>query len=153
MLTEKFANISAMTEKKIDLKPLASAIDQLQEAIEVWIAQPNESILKRHLRSAVIQSFEFTYELSTKMLRRTLINNATSASLITDLTFNDLLRKGADAGFLDSVNTWRIWRDMRNATSHTYDENKAAEVASQCAGFLTSAKSLLAALQAEQMRQ
>ena len=42
----------------------------------LWHAQPPGSVLKPHLRSAVIQSFEFSYELSLRSLRRVALAGA-----------------------------------------------------------------------------
>ena len=92
--------------------------------------------LKPHLRSAVIQSFEFTYELSIRMLRRVLIERAESADRVTDLSFNELMRNAADAGLLEDPLTWRQWREMRNATRHAYDETRGNEVATGAIGFV-----------------
>ena len=43
---------------------------------------------------------------------------------------------------------WREWREMRNATSHAYDEVKAQAVAARAAAFAADAKVLLGALEA-----
>ena len=96
-----------MTAKPIDLSSLVKALAQLQDALRFWHEQPQGSALKLHLRSAVIQSFEFTYELSLRMLRRVLIERSEVADLVVDLSFNDLLRKGADAGFVAAPEVWR----------------------------------------------
>ena len=101
----------------------------LTEALAFWAAQPDGAPLKPHLRSAVIQSFEFTYELSVRLLRRVLIERSESADRVADLSFNDLLRAAADAGLLADAPRWREWREMRNATSHAYDEARAQAVA------------------------
>ena len=50
-----------MPFKPIDLSPLVNALAQLQEALYFWHEQADDSRIKVHLRSAVIQSFEFTY--------------------------------------------------------------------------------------------
>jgi len=136
-----------MTAKPIDLSSLVKALAQLQEALRFWHDQPQASALKPHLRSAVIQSFEFTYELSVRMLRRVLIERSEAADLVVDLSFNDLLRKAADAGLVAAPDMWRQWREMRNSTSHTYDETKAAEVAAGVDRFASSAAELLAELE------
>lgn len=133
-----------MTHPTIDLSFLRNALSQLEEALTFWHAQAQGSPLKRHLRSAVIQSFEFSYELSVRMLRRVLAERAASADMVTDLSFNDLLRKGADAGLVPDPMQWRRWRDMRNATSHTYDEDRANEVAHGAELFVADARHLLA---------
>ena len=136
-----------MPFKPINLSPLVNALAQLQEALCFWHEQADGSRLKVHLRAAVIQSFEFTYELSIRMLRRVLIERSEAADLVADLSFNDLLRKAADAGLIAAPSFWRDWREMRNATSHTYNEAKAAEVAAAVEGFAKGATELLAKLE------
>ena len=132
----------------IDLTSLRKALAMLVEALGLWGAQPEASALKPHLRSAVVQSFEFTYELSVRMLRRVLIERSVAADLVADLSFNDLMRKAADAGLLDDPARWREWREMRNTTSHAYNEAKAQAVATAAARFVPDAAALLANLEA-----
>lgn len=134
----------------IDLSALRKASATLQEALAFWDAQPAGSPLKPHLRSAVIQSFEFTYELSIRLLRRTLIERAEAAERVADLGFNDLLRLGADAGLLLDQASWRRWREMRNATSHAYDEARAEAVAAGAKAFILDAAEFLKTLEARQ---
>ncbi|RYF55168.1 MAG: nucleotidyltransferase [Comamonadaceae bacterium] len=131
----------------IDLSFLRNVYARLGEAWGFWQGEPAASPLSPHLRAAVIQSFEFTYELSLRMLRRVLVERATSADLVADLSFNDLLRLGADAGLLADPLTWRRWRAMRNTTSHTYDDAKAQEVALAMPAFQADAATLLQALE------
>ncbi len=137
-----------MSPPPIDLSALRKALGWLSEALSLWHAQPVGTVLKPHLRSAVIQSFEFSYELSLRSLRRVLIERAGSADRITDLSFNELLRHAADAGLIPEPVAWRVWRELRNATSHAYDEAKAEQVAQDAGRFCTDAQALLAALEA-----
>ncbi len=137
-----------MDSRRIDLTPLRSALALLHGALGYWNAEPEGSGIKPHLRSAVIQSFELTYELSVKALRRVLIERSASDDRLVDASFNDLLRLGGDAGLLDDPLSWRRWREMRNSTSHTYDEAKAQAVALACAAFAADADTLLSRLQA-----
>ena len=90
-------NRTPVTTPLIGLTALRTALATLDEAGEFWAAPPDGSPLKRHWRSAVVQSFEFTYELSLRRLRRVLIERAETADLVADLSFNDVLRKAADA--------------------------------------------------------
>lgn len=133
----------------IDLTPLRRALALLNEAVVFWHAQPDGSALKPHLRSALIQSFEFSYELSVRLLRRVLIERAASADTVADLSFNDLLRGGADHGLLGDPLRWRQWRELRNATAHAYNEAKAQAVAAAVEVFATDAMALLASMEAE----
>jgi nucleotidyltransferase substrate binding protein (TIGR01987 family) len=135
-----------MSAAPIDTTPLERAIAMLREAIELWRDAPTSSRLKPHLRSAVVQSFEFSYELAIRSLRRALIERAEAADLVADLSFNDLLRRAADAGLLDEPIRWREWREMRNATSHAYDEAKAQALAERAAAFCDDAAAVLVAI-------
>ena len=132
----------------IDLAPLRRSGATLDEALDFWRREPDGSPLKRHLRSSVIRSFEFVYELVIRLLRRTLIERAASAERAGDLSFNDLLRGGADAGLIVDPMRWRVWCEMRNSTSHADDEAKAEAVAGRVGDFAADAKALLRALEA-----
>ena len=142
------ADNAGMDRPAIDLSALHKALGVLAEALELWHAQPAGTVLKPHLRSAVIQSFKFSYELCVRNLRRVLIERAGSADRVTDLSFNDLLRDAADAGLLPDPSAWRVWRELRNATSHAYDEARAEQVARDAGLFCVDAKALLSALEA-----
>lgn len=61
-----------MAVAPIDLSTLRKALAQLNEAITFWQARADGDPLKPHLRSSVIQSFEFSYELSVRAARRVL---------------------------------------------------------------------------------
>ncbi len=130
----------------IDLSVLKNAIDQADDALvyahsDLAKADPK---LALHLRAAAIQAFEFTYELSHKMLRRYLVQTEPSPSLIGELSFPDLIRLGYQRGIVRSEwAVWKSYRDHRNATSHAYDEGKAQEVFTHIPGFLSEARDLL----------
>ena len=136
-----------MTSLPIDMSSLHKALSQLREAVGFWQALDAADPLKPHLRSAVIQSFEFTYELAIRSTRRVLIERAESADLVRDLGFNDLLRRAMDAGLPMPLDVWRRWRDMRNTTSHTYNEARALEVALAASDFAVDAALLLTHLE------
>jgi nucleotidyltransferase substrate binding protein (TIGR01987 family) len=132
-----------MSTTLIDLSPLRKALGQLVEALQLWQSLADGAPLKPHLRSSVIQSFEFSYELSVRAMRRVLIERAESADLVRDLSFNDLLRSALDAGFPIVMDAWRRWREMRNGTSHAYDEERAQAVALEASAFANDASRLL----------
>lgn len=132
----------------IDLTSLEKALGALHEAIGYWQTEPHDSGRKPHLRAGAIQAFEFSYELSMRFLRRVLIERALSADLVQDLSFNDLLRLGADAGLISDPLQWRRWRELRNRTSHSYDEDQAQAIAEDAPAFLHDARTLLTHLQA-----
>lgn len=135
-----------MAPSSIDFSPLRKALVQLTEAISFWQDRAVGDPLKPHLRSAVIQSFEFTYELALRTMRRVLIERSASAALIQDLSFSDLIRSALDAGLPTDLTVWRRWRDLRNSTSHTYDGERAQAVVIEVPEFARQVTVLLASL-------
>lgn len=113
---------------KLDTTSLRRAIEQLEDALRYCdspLAKEDPGI-GRHLRAAAIQAFEFTYELAVKTLRRFLRSTESNPAEIDELTFNELIRLGAQRGLLAAeLAAWQQFRADRGATSHTYDENKA----------------------------
>ncbi len=90
-------------------------VDQLERAV----AEPcNEFV-----RDAVIQRFEFCYELAWKLLKLRLEQEGISA-----LTPRQALRESLQAALIKDGNVWSEIQRYRNLTSHTYDERLADEV-------------------------
>ena len=99
--------------------------------------------------SAVIQCFEFTYELSHKMLKRYLEETAASPEEIDLSTFQNLIRTGNEKGLLRSDwSLWRTYRQARTDSSHTYSKDKAEAVYQIAPDFLDEAKYLYQQLMA-----
>lgn len=130
---------------RLDFSSLQNAIRQLEKSLK-YANSPlarNDAELFEQLRNSVIQCFEFTYELSHKMLKRYLEATAASPDEIDLATFQNLIRSGNEAGLLRSDwLQWRIYRQARTDSSHTYDENKAAAVYAIAPDFLDEAKFL-----------
>lgn len=129
----------------IDFSPLASAISQLETSLVYATSEmaKNDDVLFEQFRNSVIHCFEFTYELSHKMLKRYLEAAAANLEAIDLSTFQNLIRMGNEKGLLRS--DWTVWRDYRLArsnSSHTYDGNKAEAVYHIAADFLVEAKYL-----------
>ncbi len=131
-----------MTSGEIDLGPLEKALSRLSFGIERATDNPDDE----ELRDAVIQRFEYSFELSWKMLRRVLAGELPVPAEAAALSYRDLIREAARRGFLDDPQSWFVYREQRNLTSHTYDGEKAVEVFETALEFLPSATELLARL-------
>lgn len=132
-----------MKIKELDVSSLEKAIASLNEAVVAY--QQEES--NNFIRDAAIQRFEYTYELSHKMLKRYLEMTEPNAEAIDQMSFQDLIRTASERNLLS--NGWDIWKDYRharNATSHTYNEKKAKEVYAVIPRFLKEADDLLTKL-------
>jgi len=129
----------------LDFSPLANAINQLEKSLD-YATSPlakNDPGLFEQLRNSVIQCFEFTYELSHKMLKRFLEETAASTEDIDTRSFQELIRTGNEKGLLRSDwLVWRTYRQARNNSSHTYDADKAEQVYQIAPDFLLEAKHL-----------
>jgi len=131
----------------LDLSPLERAVDRLAEGLNRWQQTPDDD----QLRDGLIQRFEYTYELSHRMLRRYLESVAASPEEIDRMPFPDLIRTASEQGLLlRDWKAWRTYREMRNKTSHTYDERVAAEVVAGIQDFHEDAQALCENLKARQ---
>jgi nucleotidyltransferase substrate binding protein (TIGR01987 family) len=129
----------------LDLTSFTKAADRLTEAIHALRISPEDAFI----RDAVIQRFEFTYEIAYKMLKRYLEMTAQNPQAIEAMSFQHIIRTGCEKELLRSeVARWQEYRKARSTTSHAYDEDKARAVAAIAPDFLEEARFLL-----EQLRK
>lgn len=133
-----------MTAMSLDITPLRNAATRLREGLERYARDTGDT----QIRDGLIQRFEFTYEISHKMLKRFLAAISASPGEFDEMSFADLIRTGNERGLLKGDwPAWRVYRDMRAKTSHTYDEDVALEVVAQIPAFLEETECLIARLQ------
>jgi nucleotidyltransferase substrate binding protein (TIGR01987 family) len=136
----------------LDLTSLEKAITSLDSSLQVMNSEATarmDDAVQDVIRAGVIQNFEFTYELSHKMLKRHLEMVSANPSSIEEMDFPDLIRTGSEQGLLrSSWDVWKGYRKARGTTSHTYDQEKAEEVLSVVPDFLLEARHLFEQLQA-----
>jgi nucleotidyltransferase substrate binding protein (TIGR01987 family) len=129
--------------QKLDITSLGNAVRRLREGLARHRREPADE----QVRDGLIQRFEFTYELSHKMLRRYLKEAAASPEDVEQMPFADLIRTGNAHGLLrGDWPAWRRFREMRARTSYTYDAAVAAQVAQAIPAFLEEAEHLYAEL-------
>jgi nucleotidyltransferase substrate binding protein (TIGR01987 family) len=125
-----------MNSEKLDISTLVKAIDRLQEGLVRYLLNTADT----QIRDGLIQRFEFTYELSHKTLKRYLESVSATPEQYDQMPFQDQIRSGNEQGLLlGDWPAWRVHRDMRNKTSHTYDEEVALTVVAQIPAFLREA--------------
>ena len=127
----------------LDLTSLTHALASLRRGLARYAAAPGDE----ELRDACIQRFEYCFELSWKMLHRRLELDLPNPASLDAMSYRDLIRTGAERGLVADASAWMLYRDKRNTTSHTYNADKAADVANIIPAFEAHALSLLAALQ------
>lgn len=114
------------------------ALDRLGEAVTKYIAEPDEII-----RDALIQRFEFSYELLWKLFRKIHIMRGKSRSSVR--TAYEAIAEAGAAGWLKDRAMWEQMREDRNVTSHEYDRTIATIVAIRvCNDYLSEMQRVLA---------
>lgn len=135
-----------MAQYKLDTSAFAKAIHQVEESLQYYHSDRVQADQKLALllRAATIQAFEFTYELSLKMVKRYLTLASIESQEIDLMSFQNLIRTACDHGLLLSdISKWKEYRHDRSLTSHTYDQEKAMVVFKDVPAFLEEAKYLL----------
>ncbi len=114
------------------------ALARLGEVVTKYIAEPDEII-----RDALIQRFEFSYELLWKLFRKIHIMRGKPRSSVR--TAYEAIAEAGAAGWLKDRAMWEQMREDRNVTSHEYDRNIATIVAIRvCNDYLPEMQRVLA---------
>jgi nucleotidyltransferase substrate binding protein (TIGR01987 family) len=131
---------------KLDLTSFEKAVEQLQVSLDYYDSDlaKKDSGVAAQFRSACIQGFEYTYEISWKMLKRHLEMTSPNPQDFDKMSFPELIRSGNEKDLLLSdIEKWKMYREARDTTSHAYNEKKAVEVFEVISPFLEEAKFLL----------
>ena len=122
-----------MTSGKLDFTSLRNALARLAEGYQRY----QTDISDIQIRDGLIQRYEFTYEISHKMLKRHLEMTAANPEAFDALPFADLIRTGNEQSLLKSDwSAWKVFREIRAKTSHTYDEHIAQTVVQVIPAFI-----------------
>ena len=129
-----------MNTSRLDTRSLQNALDRLTEGYARYLKDVSDT----QIRDGLIQRFEFTYEFSHKLLKRYLEMASPTSDIVDAMTFADLIRSGNEQGLLLSDwPQWRVFREMRSKSSHSYDDSVALDVVNQIPRFIEEAKFLL----------
>ena len=124
----------------LDLSSLHKAVASLAEVIILHEKETSNAII----RDAMIQRFEYTYELTYKMLKRYLELSEPSAEEVDQMSFPNLIRTVSERALLaHGWDQWKLYRDARNITSHTYNEKKALQICIIIPNFLAEVQHLV----------
>ena len=125
--------------EKLDITSFENALNSLKEVIEVYNSDKTNLIT----RDSMIQRFEYTYSIALKMIKR-FFSQGAFVENVDGMTFNEMVRQANKMDLLKSnLETWTIFREKRNLTSHTYDEKVASDVAEIIPEFKDEADFLL----------
>lgn len=132
----------------LDLSALRDALAALDKSLGYLHSDlAKDPDLREQFRAACIQAFEFTYEVGFKMLKRQLEQMASNPAEIDQMTYMQVIRSGAEAGLIADVVRFKDYRDKRNITSHTYNQQKAEQIVAVLRDFAADIRVLLAELE------
>ena len=137
-----------MASTKLDLSSLHKALGRLDEGYQRYLLDVRDL----QIRDGLIQRYEFTYEISHKMLKRHLEMTSPNPEIFDAMPFADLIRTGKELSILKSDwSAWKLFREMRAKTSHTYDEDIAQSVVQVIPDFIHEARYLAQQLELRQI--
>lgn len=106
-----------MTKRESINNDLTNALERLKEVLLL----PSENIVNQ---DATIQRFEFTFELSWKLMQEVLIENRVD----TSRGVKTIIRDSANLGVISDPENWFKFLVDRNITAHTYKEEEIRDV-------------------------
>ncbi len=119
--------------RQLDFENLENAVATLDDAL-------TKGSLNELERDGAIQRFEYTFELTWKMLRKVLLALGRSD---VSASPKPILRDAAQEGLIDDVAQWFVFLDARNLSTHIYCADEAKKVLEVSKVFLPKAKALL----------
>lgn len=120
----------------LDITPLENAVARLEEGLTRYQGDVSDT----QIRDGLVQRFASTYELSHRMIKRWLEAASATPGRYDRVPFADLIRSASEAGLLrGDWPKWKVYRDMRGKTSHTYNEAVAVDVVAGIPEFLVEA--------------
>jgi len=124
-----------MNKEEFSLKPLTKALRSLEDAI----SKHRDDLT----RDAIIQRFEYTFELSWKTLKRYFEFN----NNLREDNVKNLIREAGKQGLIDVVEVWFGYHQARNMTSHIYSEPVAKQVFESAKDFAQKCNDLVIRLE------
>lgn len=125
-----------LTEQRIIslLEDLKNANSRLKEIYQLEVTQPHQD--------AAIKRFEFTFELSWKLMQEAneYLGKPSSGP-------KPSIRTAAEKEVINDPETWLKFLEARNLTSHTYRQPLAKEVYERAKAFPPLVESLIASVE------
>ena len=135
-----------MNNHLLDITPLAKALMRLVEGYDRYLLDISDT----QIRDGLIQRFEFTYEISHKMIKRNLEMTSPSPEMFDGMPFPDLIRSANEQHWLKgNCSTWKIFREMRALGTQTYIDEVANQIVKEIPNFIAEASALLRQLKSQ----
>ena len=125
-----------------------TVLQKAEKSFAAALAQRGELEEKYYevYRAAIIQNFEFCFELSWKFMQRWL-RAEDDVALEKSPTKKEVFRLAYNYGLIKDASAWNGYLELRNLTTHTYNEHAADEVYAAADSFCTDFHSFITELE------
>lgn len=129
----------------LDTSSFRKALDQLLMMLKAapGFAQAKDETTDLIVRTAIIKGFEYSYEMATKTMKRFVEELNLQKETQGEMSFREILRAAFDFELIRDVDSWFVYRDKRNSTSHAYADEIAEDILKILPDFLNDARFLL----------
>ena len=117
-----------MKRVETKLSNFTSAIKRLREAVVAYKNEKDNALY----RDALVQRFEFTFELAWKTTAEVLREQGVVIELMSP---KSVFKAAYSVGYINNEDIWIKIIDDRNSMSHTYDEETAETIADDICNF------------------
>ena len=144
-----FCGVKGASAKVIDPKainyPLEDSLVQCESEIVHQFPQ-----IRSQMKGGAFQAFEYTYELSVRMIKRYLEQVSANPAEVNGLSFQDLIGTAGQQGLvLSELEAWIRYRANRGMFCQTHIEEKTDRVFQGIREFLDEVRYFLKELQAK----
>lgn len=125
---------------EIKIDSLKNALETVKESISI-LDNNNLEHLRTSLEDAVIKRFEYTLELSKKIMKKILKKYYDKQE--EELTVNNIFRLMYGLNFISNMERWRNYHEKRNNTAHEYNLEKSRKLLSLVPEFIQDIEELI----------
>ncbi len=125
---------------QISISNLEKALITLDESYEILSNNKND-YLTTVLEDAVIKRFEYTLEISKKIMKKVLKKFYDKQE--EELTVNNIFRFMYGYNYISDWERWRTYHEKRNTTAHEYNLEKSRKLLGLIPDFLRDTKELI----------
>lgn len=124
----------------INVLNLENATILLNDSYEILLKNQND-ILTTVLEDAVIKRFEYTLEISKKIMKKVLKKFYDKQE--EELTVNNIFRFMYGYNYISDWEHWRTYHEKRNTTAHEYNLEKSRRLLEIVPDFIKDTEELI----------
>ena len=132
-----------MKKSELSLMNLENSFNTLKECYSDYCSQKDEK-LKNYIKDSCIKRFEYTYETSNKIMNKFLKKEYDKTE--KEVSINNIFREMYGLNLIENFENWADYRELRNITSHEYNDNDTYKIIDIIPRFMKDVEYLINAL-------